>query len=362
MSVDREVFFHLTSFIGPKVRKNRINGKRHSGLAQTPSIRMLTVKDVVDAAISELTDGDGFTIELKTSMDKALDGVARSEYRKQLHERLLARFVNSRNGQRNRIGCCAAFLLANDSSKITADNAEALIARAQRNLSSDQQTVRLRTALELVNRFFVTDGRLGFLTLAQQEQLLTAVFSGIRSDEATASACMWALVWLTRAKVRSRGPEDNVVPLDSRRTQEIEQLLQVRSSDGSTFDDNTLASGCMALSRERELQLVVHQRDWIYELAVIADGGKPRRELPPPGPTGRRTSVDWMKGLLKEKRADYVLGRIAQTLGAFGVYIPEMATPLEYVFTRDKYVDDERDEALLYLGLVGTKDATSILS
>ena len=51
------------------------------------------------------------------------------------------------------------------------------------------------------------------------------------------------------------------------------------------------ANGCIVLTRERGLQLVVHQRDWIYELAVIADGAKPRRDLPPPGPMGRKASL-----------------------------------------------------------------------
>ena len=68
-----------------------------------------------------------------------------------------------------------------------------------------------------------------------------------------------------------------------------------------------------------------------------------------------------MKALLQEKRSRYLSARIALALGALEVYIPEMAVPLGFIFSQDRYVNDERDEALLYLGLVGTSDATSIL-
>jgi hypothetical protein len=116
------------------------------------------------------------------------------------------------------------------------------------------------------------------------------------------------------------------------------------------------------ITREKGLNLVVHQFDWIYELARIADGAVPRRELPSVGPTGRSVSVDWISMTLCSDAPDYYRRQIAACIGSFGIYSPDMVEPLGQMYKGAEYVEDDRDEAVLYLGLIGTPEAASIVT
>jgi HEAT repeat protein len=93
------------------------------------------------------------------------------------------------------------------------------------------------------------------------------------------------------------------------------------------------------------------------ELAKIADGEKPRRDLLPVLSTGREAeSLEWMKELLYGDFDFRDLPLVARALGAFGVYVPEMAAPLRSTFASEREHINLRDEAFLYLALIGTSD------
>ncbi|NJL41019.1 MAG: hypothetical protein HC899_33030 [Leptolyngbyaceae cyanobacterium SM1_4_3] len=142
-------------------------------------------------------------------------------------------------------------------------------------------------------------------------------------------------------------------PVDIR---EIEQALQ-----SDTLDASTLAQGCILLRKEKGLDLVINQLDWIFELAYIADGSKPRYFLPALKPTGRLASTAWIEALLKQGLPGHYSGSVALTLGAFGVFIPEMIPPLKFLFTNSKYALESRDAALIYLSLMSSPEVISML-
>jgi len=267
----------------------------------------------------------------------------------QFRDQLLDGFIHSRGAKRNYFGRWLVSGSAEDASIVTPTNAEALIESASEGLASEQESERVRTALNLMNRFYLTNGKLGFLTQSQQDRLSGTLSRALDRGEATQSAAMWALLWLTGARSRRQGKlvEAEYVfvgpPISSR----IEALLQTPE-----LDTNTFSCGCLVLTRERGVHPVVHQVDWIYELACIADGAKPRRDLPEPGPTYRRAPTNWMKGLLGGNLPPEKSCRMAQVLGAFGEYLPEMVEPLRFMLTSEKYTDEERDEALVYLALI----------
>jgi hypothetical protein len=142
-------------------------------------------------------------------------------------------------------------------------------------------------------------------------------------------------------------------PADIRK---IEQALQ-----SNTLDASMLSQGCRLLRKEKGLDLVTNQLNWIYELAVIADGSKPRYFLPVPKPTGRLASTAWIEALLKQGLPGDYSCSIALTLGAFGVFIPEMIPPLRFLFINSKYAVESRDAALIYLSLMGSSEVISML-
>jgi hypothetical protein len=336
-------------------------------LADEPPVSEQIAAAVFDSVTDHLEDNDGISAKLNTWMDEALAAVSESAFAERLRNRLLEGFIVSRGEQRNRIGCCLGHASVSDNSIVTPENADAMIADATRGLSSDHQAERVRTALQLTERFYRVGGKLAFLTAHQREILLDLLLSALSRDEATQCATIWALCWLTGARYRVPGnklvepskpnPTDEFILLDATIIRKIEEILQLPHVDA-----NTLGLGCLVLTRERGLEPVVHQFDWIYELAVIADGNAPRRLLPDPRPTGRRGSLDWMKDFLKTDLAPKVSARVAVTLGAFGVYVPEMVQPLRFLFNDYRTTNDERDEAVVYLGLIGTPEARQILA
>jgi hypothetical protein len=142
-------------------------------------------------------------------------------------------------------------------------------------------------------------------------------------------------------------------PADVRK---IEQALQ-----SNTLNASMLAQGCRLLRKEKGLDLVINQLNWISELAGIADGVKPRYFLPAPKPTGRLASTDWIKALLKQGLPGDYSCSIALTLGSFGIFIPEMVPPLQFLFRHPKHGSDNRDAALIYLCLIGSSEVVSML-
>lgn len=108
---------------------------------------------------------------------------------------------------------------------------------------------------------------------------------------------------------------------------------------------------------------MVDQHDWIYALAVIADGASPRRDLPLPRPAGRPAPVGWLGDLLNAGLHPDYSCRVAQALGSFGVFVSEMVPPLRFLFTNrgHRFGDADRDEALVYLGMIGTPEVVPIL-
>jgi len=335
-------------------------------LADEPQVSEPTVSAVFDAVIDCLEEGDVFNSGLHTWMDEALAAVSESAFGMQLRDRLINDFIRVRGEQRRHIGCCVVLRSSGGGSIVTSENAEAMVLDAIQGLASNQQVERVRTALNLMDRCYLSGGNLGFLTLSQQERIIEALVATFSRDEATVFAVMWALFWLTGAGNRTRGnkrseplhlkPTEAVILLDAARIREIERTL--RRSD---LDIYAKSYGYLILTREKGLDPVVHQFDWIYELARIADGEQPRRSLFGPAPTGRVVSTEWLQDLLKQPLPVKIAIRIAQALGSFGVYIPDMVDSLCYLFRGEEFDEDSRDEALVYLSLIGNSEVARTL-
>jgi hypothetical protein len=279
--------------------------------------------------------------------------------RAQAEMRLVEGFVKSSGHERNHLGGSLMRQAFPEDSAITPDNAEDVAAEAIYGLSSGARTERVHAALRLTNRCFITGGRLAFLTKGQQQRLTKVLALALDRDEATQCAALWALLWLTGARNRIAGSSDrqlDCVLLDQSLAEKIDALLQ---SPG--LDSNTVKFGCLVLTRESGVRPIADQVDWMYELAFIADGAKPRRGLQPPNVTGRRLSTSWMKHLLISTADADVRSRIAQTLGAFGDFIAELREPLRSLFLDPANSLDDRDEAMLYLAMSGVPGTSQIL-
>ncbi|MEH2144420.1 hypothetical protein [Nostoc sp.] len=246
-------------------------------------------------------------------------------------------------------------------------NASSIVASEARGLLSNHQTEQIRFTLNLMESFYVDDWKLCFLTsnqhLALYDLLIKTLSSG---DKVAQRKAIKAIYWLMGTTLQEQKKNSGLTlgkqnplwfrSLSSEKIQEIEKFLQ-----GQNLDPQILAEGCLTLTREEGLNPVFTQVDWIYKLAVIADGTEPRRHLLDPKPTGRSASVDWMKKLLSNGFPPEWSCWVAQTLGSFGVFIPEMIRPLTFLFTNQNYAEKDRDEALVYLAMIDVPQVIPIL-
>jgi hypothetical protein len=177
-------------------------------------------------------------------------------------------------------------------------------------------------------------------------------------DDAGRCAAIWALAWMTNSIYRGLGPngDDKSLRLRPSAASKIRTCIEAARL-GCAF----VAIGGAALTREQSLHLVCHQRDWIHDLAAVADGDKPRRDLAIPAVSGSSESTVAL--LTAELRActGVDASRIALALGSLGEFKPSMVGPLQAVFLNRGASDNHGDEALVYLALVGSAEAAHVL-
>ena len=246
-------------------------------------------------------------------------------------------------------------------------NASTIVAAEAQGLLAKHQIHQIQSALSLMESSYVDEWKLCFLTdnqhLMLEDILIKALSLG---DQIAQRKAIKALCWLVGTTIQEWNSSSGLIvgkrsplwrrKLSSEKIQEIEKFLR-----GQNLDPKTLAEGCLLLTKEQGINPVYSEGDWIYEIAVIADGAKPRRQLLAPKPTGRLASVDWMKKFLGNEFPQEWSCWIAQALGALGVFVPEMIRPLTFLFTNPKYTKADRDEALIYLAMIDMPQAAPIL-
>lgn len=246
-------------------------------------------------------------------------------------------------------------------------NANSIVSTEAKGLLAKNQTHQIQSALNLMAASYVDEWKLCFLTSTHHSVLEDALIKALSlGDQTSQHKAIRALCWIMGTTIQEWKSRSGLIlgrrsplwqiKLSSEKIQEIENFLQNRN-----LDPQTLAEGCLLLTKERGVNPVYSEGDWIYEVAVVADGAKPRRNLATPKPTGRLASVDWMKKFLTNEFPKEWSCWIAQTLGALGVFIPEMMRPLAFLFTDPKYTEADRDEALIYLAMLDIPQVSPIL-
>jgi hypothetical protein len=326
-------------------------------LAEDPRVSDRVASVAVDTAIDALIDEDAFNLKINTSMDEAFAALSKSTFDELLRARLLDAFGDGHGVRRLRAGRGFVNVAALPQAQLTDQSAGELLEERVARLRSDTATVRIGAALELMQLFFSVNGKLGFLP----ETLRDAIFEGLtellRKEEGSRCAALWALVWFTNAMYRgvgetAPGEVAGVRPMTAANVRACLSLGQL--------DPSFVPHACDALTREEGLRLVCHQQDWIYELAVVADGVKPRRELADPAPTGADAStMDLMAAQLRlPDLSESSRSRVALALGRLGVRTSEMVRPLCALFEDPRrWMEQQRDEALVYLALIGGAEA-----
>ena len=246
-------------------------------------------------------------------------------------------------------------------------NASSIVSAEAQGLLAKHRNHQIQSALSLMESSYVDEWKLCFLTYNQHSVLEDILIKALSfGDQIAQRKAIKAICWLMGTAIQQWNSSSGLIvgrrsplwhgKLSSEKIQEIEKFLR-----GQNLDPQTLAEGCLLLTKEKGINPVYSEGDWIYEIAVIADGAKPRRQLLAPKPTGRLASVGWMKKFLGNEFPQEWSCWIAQALGALGVFVPEMIRPLTFLFTNPKYTEADRDEALIYLAMIDMPQAAPIL-
>jgi hypothetical protein len=246
-------------------------------------------------------------------------------------------------------------------------NATSIVTSEAQGLLAKHQNHQIQAALNLMDSSYANEWKLCFLTNNQHSMLEDILIKALSSgDQTTQYQAIKSLCWLMGTTIQEWNSSSGVIvrkrsslwyrKLSFEKIREIEKFLQEK-----TLDPQILAEGCLLLTKEQGINPVYDQVDWIYEIAVIADGQKPRRQLLMPKPTRQPASVNWMKEKLINEFPQEWSCWIAQALGALGIFIPEMIRPLTFLFTNQKYTEADRDEALIYLAMTDIAQAAPVM-
>jgi hypothetical protein len=183
--------------------------------------------------------------------------------------------------------------------------------------------------------------------------LLTAAEQKTVGNDAVSTTAIWAIVWLTSAKTCYSYTTYTFAD------EELDLLRQVVINE--KHDAFARSWSALILSVCTSEKTIFAQADWIYEWAVVADGGKPQRKLPKISPLNRPKDIEVMKNLVFSNLPIKFKKDAAIGLGRLGCFIPEMIDPLLEVFQDDTCARDKRDEALVYLVFTGGSQVISAL-
>ncbi|RCJ24745.1 hypothetical protein A6770_03550 [Nostoc minutum NIES-26] len=329
-------------------------------LAEEPDVKNETVYAVLDTAIDNLNELDGSNTKQNTMMDEAVYAVMQSRFGKLCHDRLLQSYIQARDARRNRIGC--VFSLGNSESLNAENAAQMLRPRLETLLSGHSIEERVDAALQLVEAFYRphaqdANARIDFLPNELLHEtintLLTAAEEKIPSDDSASTAAMWALGWLTSARISKPYATYTFTKT------ELERLRKIAMDDKRDAFARSWAALILSICAAEKP--VFAQADWILEWAQVADGDKPQRQLPVAQPLARPEDIQVFEHLISSHLPIRGKGNVAIALGRLGHFMPEMVEPLLHIFENDIGGKEYLDEALVYLVLTGGSQVASAL-
>ncbi len=332
-------------------------------LAEERPLKDETVTLVLRTAIKNLNEYDGYTNKPNTQMDKAFSKVMESCFAKQCYHQLRQGYIETTGEYRKRIGVIFLNQIAANSEVLNRENANQKLNPLLEQLTTAGLVEKqIEAGLRLVEEFFRPHMynirlRIDFLPNQLLHRVINVLLSVIRinagENNGIATTAMWALGWLTNSKYC-----DNYTAYTFTEA-ELDFLRQFATNKKQ---DSFARSWCvLILSVCTSEKPVFAQADWIYQWAVVADGGKPQNHLPVPMPLDRLKDKVVLEYLISSDLPREAKRRVAIALGRIGYFIPQMVEPLLQIFQDDILAFDERDEALVYLVLIGGSQVISTL-
>ncbi len=326
-----------------------------------------TVELIINNAIKNLDENDGRTHQPSTRIDKAFDKLLHSScFAKICEDTLIQSYILADGKHRTRIGCIFMYIL-NDIEIINAKNStQKLYPLLEKLTQATLVEDRVKAGLRLVDEFFrphLNNNLLIEIDFLPEEVLsltikvlLKVISEDVIENNAVSSTAMWALSWLTA----SGGRGSNYTAYSFSET-ELNTLRKFATNNKQDIIARGIAVSILSICNSNFEQTVFAQADWIYEWAIIADGGKPQKQLPVMMPLNRPQDIVVLKYLINSDLPMVGKRSVAIALGRLGCFLEEMIEPLIEIFYDKVAAFKERDEALVYLTFIGNSKIISQL-
>ncbi|MGB3640701.1 MAG: hypothetical protein WBA39_24465 [Rivularia sp. (in: cyanobacteria)] len=322
-----------------------------------------TVNFIINKAIDNLYELDGFNNSLNTSMDKSFNSVMQSHFSTLLEKQLLQNYIQTYDKSRSQIAGIYINTKNINNETLNLENATRILSPLLDKLNSfcslEERVDSLLSLVDIffrsqinkvdVKRYFLPDVLLGEVI----KVLLTAIEQEKTRNYGVSTAALWAMFWLTNAK----SSQTYRAYIFSDRELNIFRTVIIDEK----HDINARSYAALILSICNSENTIYSQADWIYEWAVVADGGKLQKDLPKASYIERPKDTEAIKKLIISNLPDKIIKNAAISLGRLGCFIPEMVDSLIEIFKDETYLWEQRDEALVYLVFIGNSQVISAL-
>lgn len=325
-------------------------------LAEGAAVSRETAEVIFRLTIEHLEDFDGRGGAQDSCLDVVVRRVYRSGWGDACRSSFLSAGVRAEEGLRLKIvrilsSNNAFAVFGRETAEELMEDVLALLKRAEAGPAEE----RLAATLGLMERFRLfrvmqLGPRGRTLPMPQRSEAIRVLSAGagdFLAEPTVALGAGWALLWLAEARSTNAqrdfvGPTEKKYQLTSEDdwTWTMRERLLWRALVADVRCDEALRrTAALLLSSRTEAKLVPEQYDWIYRLAVIADGEAPLRSLATPIPLNQRADEAALQALLSGTSNEYSRRYAAVSLGRLGCYEAKMAGPLLRMFR-------ERDEPL----------------
>lgn len=316
-------------------------------LAEEPPVQPDTLHAIVEAIIEVANQYDGLNSKQNTLLDEAFSAVMRSIYGSAIHDQLLQGFIQQNDIRRYDIG---RLLASQEETLLTSENFYTEVVSRLANIKHGGIAEQVRAALDLVNMFYIPYATSASANpprgdYALQKEIVSTLLNAIETESgfnsALSVACAWALLWFTYAKSEKPNEVCSVVLAERPR------LIQIIANP--RYDELIRTYIAWICSHNIGYVSPFAQHDYIYESAVVADGGKLQSQLPKPIFPPASEDIQYFKQLFEDASSSRIKQNMSIILGRLGIFLPAMLEPLCQCILDDVRIGSERDEALFFL-------------
>ena len=309
----------------------------------------------------------GRTHKPSTRIDKAFDKLLHSScFAKICQDKVIQNYILADGKHRSKIGCIFMYILNNIEVLNAKNSTQKLYPLLEKLTQARLVEDRVKAGLRLVNEFFIpylNNNLFIEIDFLPEEVLsltikvlLKVISEDVIENNAVSTTAIWALTWLTA----SGGHGSNYTAYHF-----TEKELDILRKFARNNKQDAIARGGAVLILSKcnfnHEQTVFAQADWIYEWAIIADGGKPQKQLPVMMPLNRPQDIVVLKYLIRSDLPMEGKRSVAIALGRLGCFLEEMIEPLLEILYDKMAAFKERDEALVYLTFIGNSKIISQL-